>query len=126
MMSDKTKSLIVWLIILAFVLISVGATFLTIPNFIGTEHVIFPDETSSEDTTDTKTTTQTPDATPLVNINTATKEQLMEVPGIGEVYAQRILDYRNNVGAFESLEELLEIDGIGNKRLQNWSQYLTV
>ncbi len=54
----------------------------------------------------------------LININRADKEMLMMLSGIGEVMAQRIIDYREENGAFESVEKLLEVKGIGEKTLE--------
>lgn len=51
----------------------------------------------------------------LVNINTASKSLLEDLPGIGPVYAERILEYRQKNGGFKSKEELMEIKGIGEK-----------
>ncbi|HVN47476.1 MAG TPA: helix-hairpin-helix domain-containing protein [Bacteroidota bacterium] len=53
-----------------------------------------------------------------LNINTATKEQLMELPGIGEKTAVRIIERRNEIGKFTSLEELKTIKGITKKRFE--------
>jgi competence ComEA-like helix-hairpin-helix protein len=50
----------------------------------------------------------------------------MRVPGIGEVYADRIIAYREQYGNFETLNELTNIKGIGEKRLEKWSTYLII
>ena len=53
-----------------------------------------------------------------LNINTATAEQLQTLPGIGETYAMRIVEYRQTNGPFQTIGELANIDGIGEKRLE--------
>ena len=61
-----------------------------------------------------------------ININTATKEQLMLLPGIGEEYAERIILYREDNGPFASPDDLLHVKGIGKKTLERLRPYITV
>ena len=59
-----------------------------------------------------------------ININSATASQLAEfLPGIGEKKAASIVEYRKLVGRFVSVDELLEVDGIGEKTLENIRPY---
>ena len=61
-----------------------------------------------------------------INLNTATKDELVALPGIGPAKAQAILDYRNAHGPFKSVEELKDVKGIGAKRFEKLKGELTV
>jgi competence protein ComEA len=61
-----------------------------------------------------------------ININSATLEELESLPGIGPSLGQRILDYRDENGPFRSVDELLNVSGIGEKRLADIRDKVTV
>ena len=62
----------------------------------------------------------------LVNLNTATLDELDSLPGVGPVTAQKILDWRSAHGPFTAIDELLEVDGIGEKTLADMAARLTL
>ena len=62
----------------------------------------------------------------LVNLNTATLEELDSISGIGPVTARKILDYRQQIGMFSSVDQLLEVSGIGVKTLEKMRAKVTV
>ena len=59
------------------------------------------------------------DSNLVVQINTASLEELKRLPGIGDVIAQRIIEYRKTYGRFQSVEDLINVNGIGTKKLQD-------
>ena len=61
-----------------------------------------------------------------ININTATLEQLMELPNIGEAKAENIIRYRQTHNGFASIEELKEVSGIGDKIFNELKDMITV
>lgn len=80
-----------------------------------------------ETTLPTESTVETTPAIVFpININTASLYELEALTGIGEVIANRILDYREEHGAFTAPEELLNVEGIGKKRLENILDEITI
>lgn len=62
----------------------------------------------------------------VLNINTATAEQLMELPGIGEAKAAAILAYRAKIGQFSDIEEIMNVSGIGEAMFEKIKDKITV
>lgn len=61
-----------------------------------------------------------------INLNTATLAQLKTLSGIGDVKAKAIIAYREENGGFGSVDELVNVSGIGSKTLENLREYITV
>lgn len=66
-----------------------------------------------------------PDSTKL-NLNTATLAELDELPGIGPALAQRIIDYRNEIGGYTAVEQLIDVRGIGETLYNDIKDLVTV
>ena len=64
--------------------------------------------------------------TPVVSLNQADQAALETIPGIGPVKAAAILEYRAQIGAFSSIEELLDVSGIGPATLESMRPYVTI
>ena len=106
--------------------------FLTIEESVTTSAATSTVTTTTTTVMTTTTTSTRPSVTSttafngMLNLNTATKEELMLISGIGEVTATKIIEYRDAIGGFTSLEQLMDIDGIGEKKFATWSRYLTL
>lgn len=61
-----------------------------------------------------------------INLNTASLEELQQIPGIGAVRAQAILDYREKSGDFRQIEDVQGVDGIKGKTFEKIEEYITV
>ncbi len=61
-----------------------------------------------------------------ININRADASQLQEIPGVGPVTSQSIIDYRESVGKFKSIEDIKNVSGIGEKTFEKLKEHITV
>ena len=62
----------------------------------------------------------------IVNINSATKEELSELPGVGESKAIAIIEYRKKEGNFKKIEDLMNVSGIGEKTFESFKEFITI
>ena len=60
----------------------------------------------------------------IVHLNSATEADLIQLPGIGPALAKRIVEHRRQIGGFKSVEQLLEVKGIGEKKLEQIRPYV--
>lgn len=61
-----------------------------------------------------------------MNINSATVQELCSLPAIGETLAKRIISYREEHGAFDSIDEVMSVEGIGAKTYEDIKSHITV
>ena len=77
---------------------------------------------SSESSTENDSKPQTE----IININTAEKQNLVKLPKIGTITAERIIRFRDNYGPFKSFDDLLKVKGIGPKTLEKLKPQITL
>lgn len=80
---------------------------------LSTQRAAEPTETAGPRTLPPAETRETAADTGLLDLNRATLEELMELPGIGETRARRILEYREENGPFRQASDLMKVNGIG-------------
>ena len=81
---------------------------------------------SKEDTNSTQGSSKLTTSNEKVNINTATQEELDTLPGIGPSIASKIIDYREQNGKFNSIEEIKEVSGIGDAKYEKIKDSITI
>jgi competence protein ComEA len=105
--------------VIAFALAAVfiaAAVFLAVHRF-SNDDLIFKPTSSTAKTVETKW---------VVNINTASAEELMMLDGIGEALAERIIDYRDEHGGFESVWDVVNVSGISRNMFNKIYEHITV
>lgn len=88
--------------------------------------MVFVPTLPAEGNSDNEASLPTPNAPRIINLNEATLEELDTLPGIGPSTAQAIIDYRTANGPFETIEELLEVEGIGERTLDELRPYISL
>lgn len=107
----------VFLIITAlFCIVTVGVNVVSLPYALIEQNNISNEISSEDNSTETK----------LININTATLEELQCLPGIGETRAKEIVHYRELHGGFFVKEELMNVKGIGRSLFDTLKDLITV
>ncbi len=61
-----------------------------------------------------------------IDLNRATARELIQLPGVGEVIAKRIVDFREEHGPFKRVEDLMKVKGIGEKSLEKIRPYIRI
>lgn len=114
-------------LLLAGVFLVLGLTAPSLPGFKSEEtiKVVYQGETS-ESIAESSNESVVSETSGKIPLNSATKEQLMTVSGIGEVYAERIIDYRNEIGGYTDLAQLKNVKGIGEARYKSWAPYFSL
>lgn len=96
------------------------------------EKVIIPDETSQKISTEVSNENNRnygnniSEANGKININSADSATLQEIPGIGPSKADKIIEYRTNVGPFKTIEDIKNISGIGDKTFETIKEFIIV
>ncbi len=104
---------------IAFALAAVfiaAAVFLAVHRFSNDDLIFKP----------TSSTAKTVETEWVVNINTASAEELMMLDGIGEALAERIIDYRDEHGGFESVWDVVNVSGISRNMFNKIYEHITV
>ena len=89
-------------------------------------HILSKKEYKKSQEQDTDIVQNTDSDNALININTATPEELQSLSGIGETRAKAIIEYREKNGKFQTIEEIKNVSGIGDSTFENIQNDITV
>lgn len=115
-MTDKGKPWILCGCACALLAVTAAAVFMREPGYVAQRPQSGMVSSPSKTTTHGK----------RININTADEEEWMQLPGIGKTVAQAIIAYREQHGRFQYIEQLMLVDGIGEKRFAQIRDYLAI
>lgn len=87
--------------------------------------ILESEQNTSEENLEENILSNEEDNTGLININTASKEELKELKGVGDTLADNIIEYRNHT-KFESIEDILNVSGIGEAKFEAIREYICV
>ena len=87
--------------------------------------ITYSAERSIDTTTEKQDLSELVKRTELININNASQRELVSLAGIGKVKAAQIIAWREQHGAFQSIDELTKVSGIGKKTIANIARYIT-
>ena len=90
------------------------------------ELIIIPNDSNVDEVSGSNFTNTTEEENGKININTADLSKLKEIPGVGDVKAKSIIDYREKNGGFKSIEDMKNIDGIGDKTFEKIKDSITI
>lgn len=109
------------------ILILAGAAFWGVRRFAPTMFLGKPDliAVPNDARPQNRTNAGTPNKPELLNINTASVDELQTLPNIGEATAQRIIDYRTQHGDFSSVDDIQNVRGIGAKTLEKLRPFIS-
>ncbi len=111
-MKNKNINLILISIAILMNIFMIGFLILTSPYFSGSSEIVI--SSSTEDLKET------------ISLNNSDKDDLMRLPQIGYKIADRIIAYRETIGSFKSIDELLNVKGIGKKTYERILPFLTL
>lgn len=91
------------------------------------DHTLWTNNASNSSTQESDETKETSSIiNGRLNINTATADDFVLLPGIGEVLAERIVEYRRKNGLFASVDDLMNVKGLGQSKLEEIKKYITI